>query len=276
MKKQPITLICTRKSALIHNLTISILILSLSLLIVSTITGCSHFNIFNDTSTTAYSDFNSDTSSNTSMNTTAPTESITIYETISPTKNLPISHIAGDFVNVLDYIPNCMIDLRYATNDNFTGCVIYNFTEAYLRYGTILKLMQAEEQFEALGYKIKIWDAFRPFEAQIALWNVYPDGNYVANPKLGYTSHNIGNTVDITLVTLDNKEILMPTAFDDFTAKADRNYADVTVEQAQNAILLEQIMTQCGFRGYTNEWWHYEDTVIYSPDETFLPPANNQ
>jgi len=136
-------------------------------------------------------------------------------------------------------------------------------------------LQNAQKQLESLGYTIQIWDAFRPFEAQIALWNAYPNGNYVANPQKGYTSHNLGNTVDITIVKINGTEVNMPTAFDDFTAKANRDYSDVSAEQADHAILLETIMTNCGFKGYSNEWWHYEDVDLYEPDETFLPPVRN-
>jgi len=216
-----------------------------------------------------------------------------IYEVIPETENIntientdikehttdkikeTITYKNSDFVNIIDYIPNAVIDLKYSTPDNFTGCIIYNFTEAYLRYGTTLKLQNAQQQLEKLGYTIKIWDAFRPFEAQVALWNAYPNGNYVANPQKGYTSHNLGNTVDITIVTLADAEVNMPTTFDDFTAKANRDYSDVSQEQADHAILLETIMTNCGFKGYSNEWWHYEDVDLYEPDETFLPPVRN-
>ena len=201
-------------------------------------------------------------------------EKETIQESTTVNAKEIITPKNSDFAKVLDYIPNVVIDLKYATPDNFTSCTIYNFTDAYLRYGTTLKLINAEQQLEALGYTIKIWDAFRPFEAQIALWNAYPNGNYVANPKKGYTSHNLGNTVDITIVKLNGTDADMPTNFDDFTAKANRDYSDVSPEQAEHAILLETIMTNCGFKGYSNEWWHYEDVDLYEPDETFLPPVS--
>jgi len=233
-------------------------------------------------SITACTNWGSENKESSSLYETIPeTETITTLEketiqesTIDNAKEI-ITHKNSDFVKVLDYIPNAVIDLKYATPDNFTGCIIYNFTDAYLRYGTTLKLINAEQQLEDLGYTIKIWDAFRPFEAQVALWKVYPNGNYVANPKKGYTSHNIGNTVDISIVKRDGTEINMPTAFDDFTEKANRDYSDVSGEQSDHAILLETIMTNCGFKGYSNEWWHYEDVELYEPDEMFLPPNNN-
>jgi len=232
-------------------------------------------------SITACTKLGSESSESSTFETIPETNNITtmkngnIQETITDNVKEIITHKNIDFVKVLDYIPNAVIDLKYSTPNNFTGCIIYNFTDAYLRYGTTLKLRNAEQQLEDLGYTIKIWDAFRPFEAQVALWNAYPNGNYVANPQKGYTSNNLGNTVDITIVKLNDTEVNMPTDFDDFTAKANRDYSDVSEEQANHAILLETIMINCGFKGYSNEWWHYEDVDLYEPDENFLPPVSN-
>ena len=119
-----------------------------------------------------------------------------------------------DFVRIMDYIPDIVIDLKYATVDNFTGTVIYDFKDAYLRYGTVKKLAVAQEKFKAMGYYIKIWDAYRPFAAQEKLWQVCPNPRYVANPANGMKAHNLGGTIDMTLVTFDGNEVEMPTAFD--------------------------------------------------------------
>ena len=108
-----------------------------------------------------------------------------------------------DFVRIMDYIPDIVIDLKYATADNFTGTVIYDFKDAYLRYGTVKKLAVAQEKFKAMGYYIKIWDAYRPFAAQEKLWQVCPNPRYVANPANGMKAHNLGGTIDMTLVTFD-------------------------------------------------------------------------
>ena len=168
-----------------------------------------------------------------------------------------------DLVNVLDYIPSLFVELKYGTEDNFTGTVIYDFTEARLRYGTVKKLAEVQEELLGLGYSLKIWDAFRPVSAQFKLWEICPDGNFVANPNTGYSSHSKGNTVDLTLVLSDGTEIVMPTGFDDFTALADRDYSDVPAEAAQNALVLETVMTAHGFKGYQKEWWHYSDADSY-------------
>ena len=170
-----------------------------------------------------------------------------------------------------DYIPKITVDLRYATADNFTGQVIYTFSDAYLRYGTVKKLAAAQETLAEQGYGLKIWDAFRPVSAQFALWDICPDGRYVANPNKGFSSHSRGNTVDLTLVTSDGEDVSMPTGFDDFSAKADRDYSDVEEEAAINALLLEETMIEAGFKPYSSEWWHFSDTDSYEVEENFTP-----
>lgn len=168
-----------------------------------------------------------------------------------------------DFVKITDYIPDIVVELKYATADNFTGTVIYDFKDAYLRYGTVKKLAVAQEKFKAMGYYIKIWDAYRPFAAQEKLWQVCPNPRYVANPANGMKAHNLGGTIDMTLVTFDGNEVEMPTAFDDFSLRADRDYSDVSETAAENARMMESVMTECGFRGYAGEWWDYSDTTAY-------------
>ena len=179
----------------------------------------------------------------------------------------------ADLVAVVDYIPGIYTELRYASDNNFTHQVIYSFSDAYLRYGTVQKLASAQESLETAGYSLLIWDAFRPVSAQFKLWEICPDPAYVANPEKGYSSHSRGNTVDITLVTLDGDPVEMPTDFDDFTAMADRDYSDVSEEAAANAGLLEEAMTAAGFKPYSAEWWHYSDTEPYPVEETFIPES---
>ena len=173
-----------------------------------------------------------------------------------------------ELVPVRDYIPDIAVELKYATADNFTGQVIYDFDEAYLRYGTVKKLMEVQEALSELGYGLKIWDAYRPIETQFALWEVCPDPKYVSDPNKGSCSHSRGNTVDVTLVDGDGRDVTMPTGFDDFTELADRDYGDVEDEEAVlNVRLLEDTMISRGFNAYRGEWWHFSDTVEYGPVE---------
>ena len=201
--------------------------------------------------------------------TEAPTEP---EETEPP---VPLEELRDyNFVKVADYIPNIVQELAYATENNFTGKVVYNFTDAYLRCGTLKKLMKAQEILNQQGLGLKIWDAFRPVSAQAKLYECWPDPNYVSHPIYGGRPHCRGNAVDLTLIDLETGEELdMPTGFDDFTALADRNYSDCTETQANNAKVLEQAMSAAGFIPYSAEWWHYTDDASYAVDTCFDPAA---
>lgn len=186
------------------------------------------------------------------------------------TKTPPSSDSA--FVRVTDYAPRIRVDLRYAGKRNFTGKQIYAFQDAYLRYGTVKKLIKAQEKLEKYGMGLEIWDAFRPVEAQYQLWEVCPNPLYVSDPTQGYSSHACGNAVDVTLVDSDGIEMLMPTGFDNFTKLADRDYSDIDDDFAKdNVHLLEKVMKESGFTLYAEEWWHFTDTDEYDVDETFVP-----
>ncbi len=211
-----------------------------------------------------------------SVPTTVPTVVETIPgetdETLFPETTLPEPPASENaFVRVLDYIPTAQQQLMYATEQNFTGQVIYDFTDAYLRYGTVKKLQLVAEDLAELGLFLKIWDGFRPVSAQFALWEVCPNPTYVANPNTGHSSHSRGNTIDLTLVDENGQELEMPTGFDDFSAKADRNYGDCTDTAANNAQLLEILMEKHGFSGYFGEWWHFSDTQSYPVETVFEP-----
>ncbi len=177
-----------------------------------------------------------------------------------------------DFVRVADYIPNAFVNLRYAGTDNFTGKVIYRFRDAYLRYGTVKKLMDVAYELEQQGYGLLIWDCYRPVSAQRKLFETFPDPNYVSPPGVGSQTHCRGKAIDLTLYRLDNgTELLMPSEFDDFTAYADREFTDVSAEAAANATLLQTVMERYGFTGYSEEWWHFNDTDEYPVEENFDP-----
>lgn len=197
------------------------------------------------------------------------TETVSIQETI--TQKVTIQEITtekepedDEYVLVKKYMPDIYVELMYATENNFTGVRIYDFTDAYLRYGTVKKLANVQKELKEQGYRLKIWDAYRPFEAQQKLWEVYPDPNYVANPANGMKKHNLGGTVDITMVAADGSVISMLTEFDDFSLKADRDYSDIEDEEAvKNVMILQNAMENNGFTGYQGEWWDYSDTVEY-------------
>lgn len=202
--------------------------------------------------------------------TTCPTETAVPTEAAQPTIPPPPESDA-EFVRVLDYIPAAYQELRYATEENFTGKQIYDFYEAYLRWGTVQKLMLVSEELAQQGLYLKIWDGFRPVSAQFTLWEVCPNPTYVANPKTGYSSHSRGNTVDLTLVDETGQELEMPTGFDDFSLLANRDYTDCTDTAAANALLLEETMKKHGFTPYYGEWWHFSDSQSYPVEKEFIP-----
>ncbi len=178
---------------------------------------------------------------------------------------------AGDdaLVRIRDFLPNVSIRLAYATENNFTGQIIYDFTEGYLRYGTLKKLEAAAAELEERGLYLLIWDALRPVSAQEVLWQVCPDPTYVANPSTGASSHSRGNTLDLTLTDGEGNLLEMPTGFDDFSPLADRDYSDCTPEAREHAQLLQDTMERHGFTGYFGEWWHFSDTQSYDVAREF-------
>ncbi len=211
------------------------------------------------------------TAAPTQMPTEAPTQPVIIAPTEPALLPEPEEE---ELVRVIDYIPSAREELAYATGENFTGQQVYNFYNAYLRYGTVKKLAAVCAELEEQGLGILIWDGFRPVSAQAALWDICPDPKYVSHPVTGTRAHCRGNAVDLTLCDLETGEKLeMPTGFDDFSALADRNYGDCTDTAAEHARLLEAVMKKHGFKPYSAEWWHYTDTDSYPVAEDFQPPV---
>ena len=176
------------------------------------------------------------------------------------------------FVRVKDYIPDIAVDLQYASSDNFTGHKIYDFHDAWLRYGTVEKLAIAQNILKKQRLRLKIWDAFRPVAAQFVLWAIYPDDTYVANPNIGFSWHSRGNTVDVTIINDKGAELLMPTPFDNFYYNYELSFSKMEQEAATaNFLLLKNTMITAGFRPYDDEWWHFYDLDEYAVDKEFLP-----
>jgi D-alanyl-D-alanine dipeptidase len=161
-------------------------------------------------------------------------------------------------VRLLTLDPDFVLDIRYATAHNFTRQQIYPRAEALLVAPSARKLVAAQRYFKQRGYRIKIYDAYRPLSAQYRLWAVVPDARYVANPKTG-SVHNRGCAVDLTLVDSTGTELRMPTPWDDFTPAAQADYQGPDSTIRRNVRLLQVGMTQAGFEIYPPEWWHFND-----------------
>jgi D-alanyl-D-alanine dipeptidase len=164
------------------------------------------------------------------------------------------------FVLLKEMDKDFVIDLRYATENNFTKQKVYPNDICVLRKDTALKLVAANEEFKKLGYRIKIWDTYRPVYVQRIFWNIVKDSRFVANPDNGGSIHNKGCAVDITLVDNEGKELVMPSSFDDFSEKAYRSNSNMNEEAKNNMQILTGIMLKSGFKVIDTEWWHFDDT----------------
>ena len=149
------------------------------------------------------------------------------------------------------------IDLRYGAADNFTGRPVYRHPRCYLHADAEVLLMRAVDLARRQGLGIKIFDAFRPAEAQWALWTHTPDPEFLADPRRG-SPHSRGVAVDLTLVDSAGVELDMGTGFDAFTPLSHHGSVAVGQTAQRNRFLLLGLMTAAGFDFYRNEWWHYQ------------------
>jgi len=151
-----------------------------------------------------------------------------------------------------------MVDMRYATENNFTKRKLYPVADqCLLCEPAARRLARVQEKLEKQGLGLKVWDCYRPISVQQKLWDVVPDPRYVADPKVG-SRHNRGASVDLTLVDKKGIELAMPTGFDDFSPKAHRTFMDLPVEALRNRERLQRAMEEEGFVGLPTEWWHFD------------------
>jgi len=153
--------------------------------------------------------------------------------------------------------PNVVMDIRYATDNNFTHQVVYPVAKCLLRKSVAERLEAAAKEFEANHYRLKIYDCYRPFSVQKIFWSLVPDERYVADPKKG-SRHNRGAAVDVSLTDADGQELEMPSPFDDFTERAHRDWDKATPDAKKNREYLEKVMWAHGFMGLETEWWHFD------------------
>jgi D-alanyl-D-alanine dipeptidase len=160
------------------------------------------------------------------------------------------------FVNLKDYSKDFVYDMKYATTDNFLKAKVYDCAECFLRLKTVKAMIEANSQFMKKGYKIKIFDCYRPLDIQKRMWKIVPNPSYVADPAKG-SIHNRGGAADITLVDFNGKELDMGTTFDFFGIEASHNFQNLSQKIKGNRELLKNIMIQNGFNSFESEWWHY-------------------
>ena len=163
----------------------------------------------------------------------------------------------SDFVRLKDLSPDFVYELKYATPDNFLKQAVYDCGECYLRKSTAEALVKANEAFKQLGYRIKLFDCYRPLSVQKKMWKILPGTHYVANPAKG-SKHNRGAAVDLTLVDAQGKELNMGTPFDFFGKEAHHTYTEHSKEVLENRKLLKETLNKYNFKSIYSEWWHYE------------------
>ena len=163
----------------------------------------------------------------------------------------------SDFVRLKDLSPDFVYELKYATPDNFLKQAVYDCGECYLRKSTAEALVKANEAFIQLGYRIKLFDCYRPLSVQKKMWKKLPGTHYVANPAKG-SKHNRGAAVDLTLVDAQGKELNMGTPFDFFGKEAHHTYTEHSKEVLENRKLLKETLDKYNFKSIYSEWWHYE------------------
>lgn len=162
-----------------------------------------------------------------------------------------------ELVDLETFIPNIVLDIRYATTNNFTGTAIYTAPKAYIRKPVAEALLEIQKELSAQNIGIKIYDAYRPYAGTLYFYEVYHDTTFVASPMTG-SNHNRGFAIDLSLVDLTTgEELEMPTPFDTFTEQAAVDYPNLPENVLANRAILVNAMLSHGFTTYKDEWWHF-------------------
>jgi D-alanyl-D-alanine dipeptidase len=165
---------------------------------------------------------------------------------------------AGDLVDVASRIPDAVVDLRYAADENLFGRAVYpRHARCLLRAPVAERLARAAGRLRERGFRIVMWDCFRPLAVQREMWRLHPRPGYVADPARG-SNHNRGAAVDVALVLADGSAVPLPTAFDAFGPAAHARAGGVPEPARRHRDLLRRAMEAEGFRVNPMEWWHFD------------------
>ena len=193
----------------------------------------------------------------------------------TPLLSLLLAAAPEPLVDVTTVIPDVIVDLRYATSDNFMKKAVYPpNARCLLLTRAVKQLVTAADALRAKGFRLKVYDCYRPHAVQYELWKIMPRIGYVADPKTG-SNHNRGGAVDLTLATIDGTAVEMPSDYDFFGAAAHHSFTKGTATSLANRATLRTALEQAGFIKNAMEWWHYElPDAVKSPlrDDPFTPP----
>ena len=212
---------------------------------------------------------------------------LVVFSFVQITFASQISCDKSGFAPVYTVIDDAAFDIRYYSSNNFTGARIrgYDAPIAYMTKESLKALTVAAEDLRKQGYRILIWDTYRPQKAvdNFVEWinnpndegdkTFYPDlkksdlikGNYIAE-KSGHTR---GSTVDLTLIKKDGSFVDMGGAFDLFSEISHPDYKKLTRVQKKNRKILHDAMIKAGFTGIDSEWWHFTLKDEPYPDTYF-------
>lgn len=168
--------------------------------------------------------------------------------------------VEPDLVDLEKFDPRLILDIRYATTDNFTGRQVYPTAKAFLQRPAAEALSRVNERLLTRGIGLVIYDGYRPWSVTKFFWDVTPpeSRNFVADPAQG-SRHNRGCAVDLGLIDLtQNRPLEMPSGYDEFTERAYPAYAGGSAESRANRETLRLAMEAEGFAVYRYEWWHFD------------------
>jgi D-alanyl-D-alanine dipeptidase len=169
-----------------------------------------------------------------------------------------------DLVDVAAIIDDAVLDLRYATADNFLGEAVYPVARCKLRRAVAARLARAARTLRGQDRRLVVWDCYRPTAIQQRMWERKPDPRYDANPRTG--SKHSRAAVDVALADRGGAPIAMPTAFDDFSEAAHSKRALARGTAGAEARRLAEAMIDAGFVPLATEWWHFD-----APDSANYP-----
>ena len=166
---------------------------------------------------------------------------------------------AAGFVDVRSVVPDAIVDLRYATANNFVGVQLYPADARCLVHESLAAgLTTAAAALRAQGFTLVFWDCYRPHEVQVRMFAAVPDPAWVAKPGPYSRSHETGRSVDVTLAE-GGRLVDMGTGFDDFSPRATAYATEGVSALAQaNRARLRNAMAAGGLTAYSGEWWHFD------------------
>lgn len=167
-------------------------------------------------------------------------------------------------INVSTLPTNFELEIKYASTQNFTNTKLYDCPRCYLQKEVAWALKKANDSFCELGYKIKLYDCYRPLSVQKKMWSIFPNPKYVANPYAKTSIHTRAAAVDLTLVTLEGCEVNMGTDYDFFGKEAHTDYNNLPKEVLQNRKILQDVLRYFGFSPIRTEWWHFSYKKNYA------------